>query len=31
VPGEGAGPFTFDGPDGKTYVVVVRPALPEEA
>jgi hypothetical protein len=31
VPGDGAGPFTFDGPDGKTYVVVVRPALPEEA
>jgi hypothetical protein len=31
APGAAAGPFTFDGPDGKTYVVVVRPALPEEA
>jgi hypothetical protein len=30
-PGDAAGPFTFDGPDGKAYVVVVRPALPEEA
>ena len=30
-PGDAAGPFTFDGPDGKSYVVVVRPALPEEA
>ena len=30
APGGSAGPFTFDGPDGKTYVVVVRPALPEE-
>ncbi len=31
APGEAAGPFTYDGPDGKTYVVVVRPAMPEEA
>jgi hypothetical protein len=31
VPGGTAGPFTFDAPDGKTYVVVVRPALPDEA
>ena len=30
APGEAAGPFTYDGPDSKTYVVVVRPALPEE-
>jgi hypothetical protein len=30
-PGDAAGPFTFDGPDGTSYVVVVRPALPEEA
>ena len=31
APGDSAGPFTLGGPDGKTYVVVVRPALPEEA
>ena len=31
VPGDAAGPFTYDGPDGKTYVVIVRPAMPEEA
>ena len=31
APGDAAGPFTYDGPDGKTYVVVVRPAMPEEA
>ena len=31
APGDTAGPFTYDGPDGKTYVVVVRPAMPEEA
>jgi hypothetical protein len=30
TPGEPAGPLTFAGPDGKTYVVVVRPALPDE-
>jgi hypothetical protein len=30
-PGDAAGPLTFEGPDGKAYVVVVRPALPEEA
>jgi hypothetical protein len=28
--GDGGGPFTFAGPDTKTYTVVVRPALPEE-
>lgn len=26
----GAGGFRFIGPDGKTYVVAIRPALPEE-
>ena len=31
APGDTAGPFIFDGPDGKSYVVIVRPALPEEA
>jgi hypothetical protein len=31
APGGAAGPFTYDSPDGKSYVVVVRPALPEEA
>jgi hypothetical protein len=30
TPGGSGGPFTFAGPDGKTYAVVVRPALPEE-
>ena len=31
APGDAAGPFTYDGPDGRTYVVVVRPAMPEES
>jgi hypothetical protein len=31
APGGAAGPFTYTGPDGKTYIVVVRPAMPEEA
>lgn len=30
TPGESAGPLTFAGPDGRTYVVAVRPALPDE-
>jgi hypothetical protein len=30
VPGEAAAPSTVAGPDGKTYLAVVRPALPEE-
>ena len=30
VQGDAAGPFTFAGPDGRTYAVVVRPALPDE-
>jgi len=31
VPGGSGGPFPLEGPDGKTYLVVVRPALPDEA
>lgn len=28
--GAGTGPLNLEGPDGKTYVVVIRPGLPEE-
>ena len=31
APGDWTAPMTLTGPDGKTYVVIVRPALPEEA
>ena len=31
APGDWTAPMTLAGPDGKTYVVIVRPALPEEA
>jgi hypothetical protein len=31
APGEWSAPLTLAGPDGKTYAVIVRPALPEEA
>lgn len=30
-PGTAGGPLTLKGPDGKTYLVVIRPALPDEA